>query len=240
MFGTRIIIKKGAKEEAEKPFWISYSDMMTALMVLFLVVMSTALFGLTKEVDKEAREEKEREKEIESLLREIKQAEEKYPGMLVNIKERTIDFGPKAYFKVDEHAITRDTASRIRSFVRNELLPKIHRPEAKDWLKRVVVEGYTDISGTYLYNLNLSLNRSHSVLCVLLEQRKSGPNRLTRVEQAEVRSLFLVGGYSFNSAQDTLEKSRRVTLRLEFLRLGEEREKTVLNRKGDTGKCQLT
>ena len=37
MFGTPIIVKRGSKDEAEKPFWISYADLMTALMVLFLV-----------------------------------------------------------------------------------------------------------------------------------------------------------------------------------------------------------
>lgn len=31
------------RDEGERPFWISYADLMTALMVLFLVVMVTSL-----------------------------------------------------------------------------------------------------------------------------------------------------------------------------------------------------
>ena len=31
------------RDEGERPFWISYADLMTALMVLFLVVMVTTL-----------------------------------------------------------------------------------------------------------------------------------------------------------------------------------------------------
>ena len=34
MFGLRALPPRQANDEAEKPFWISYSDLMTALMVL--------------------------------------------------------------------------------------------------------------------------------------------------------------------------------------------------------------
>ena len=34
------------KETAEKPFWISYADLMTACMTLFLVVMVVEIFSL--------------------------------------------------------------------------------------------------------------------------------------------------------------------------------------------------
>ena len=43
MFILQTPRRKRAKEEAEKPFWISFSDLMTALMVLFLVAMAVAL-----------------------------------------------------------------------------------------------------------------------------------------------------------------------------------------------------
>ena len=39
MFGARVVVKRNGRDEAEKPFWISFADLMTALMVLFLVVM---------------------------------------------------------------------------------------------------------------------------------------------------------------------------------------------------------
>ena len=46
------VVKSGGKgrDQAEKPFWISYADLMTALMVLFLVVMSVALLAVTKKI----------------------------------------------------------------------------------------------------------------------------------------------------------------------------------------------
>ena len=48
MIGARITLRKAAANEGEKPFWISFADLMTALMVLFLLVMSVALLAVTK------------------------------------------------------------------------------------------------------------------------------------------------------------------------------------------------
>ncbi len=47
MLGLKTSSRRANKDEAEKPFWISFSDMMTALMVLFLVAMAVALLAVT-------------------------------------------------------------------------------------------------------------------------------------------------------------------------------------------------
>lgn len=39
-------------DEGEKPFWISYSDLMTALMILFLVVMVVSLTSISQQAIK--------------------------------------------------------------------------------------------------------------------------------------------------------------------------------------------
>ena len=48
---------KAPAEEAENPFWISYADLMTALMVLFLVVMAVALLAVTRTVSEREKRE---------------------------------------------------------------------------------------------------------------------------------------------------------------------------------------
>jgi len=78
-----------------------------------------------------------------------------------------------------------------------------------------VVEGFASQEGSYLHNLNLSLERSERVLCVLLDA--SAPNAPSRADRKTIRQQFLVGGSSFNAAiLDKPEKSRRVAVRLEF------------------------
>ena len=74
MLGSRIVLKKGGRDEAEKPFWISFADLMTALMVLFLLVMSVALLSVTKTVSEIERLKVQREQDIDALLEKVKQA----------------------------------------------------------------------------------------------------------------------------------------------------------------------
>ena len=48
MLGLRMAPARRSREQGEKPFWISFSDLMTALMVLFLVAMAVALMAITQ------------------------------------------------------------------------------------------------------------------------------------------------------------------------------------------------
>ncbi len=55
MLGLRLPCRHKTQDDAEKPFWISFSDMMTALMVLFLVVMTVTLLAVTHTVSQAER-----------------------------------------------------------------------------------------------------------------------------------------------------------------------------------------
>ena len=105
----------------------------------------------------------------------------------------------------------------LRAFV-PEVLDVARTPPCRKWLRRYVVEGFASQEGSYLHNLNLSLERSQRVLCVLLDA--SAPDAPRQEDRRLIRQLFLVGGSSFNSAiLNQPEKSRRVELRLEFKEL---------------------
>ena len=61
MIGIKASRRKAGKDEAEKPFWISFSDLMTALMVLFLVAMAVALIAVTHGLTTIGQEAKKRD-----------------------------------------------------------------------------------------------------------------------------------------------------------------------------------
>lgn len=239
MFGARVIVKRGSKDEGEKPFWISFSDLMTALMVLFLLVMSVALLAVTKTVDEAERLKAERDREIDALLTRVEQAAAEYPGISVDRERRTVNFGEKARFDTDSSQLAPEKAKELRAFV-PKILAIAQGELGRKWLKRIVVEGYTDRRGTYLHNLNLSLKRSQRVLCVLLGAPQSDEQPLTDEERAQIQSLFLVGGYSFNSAKTSFEESRRIELRLEFLSIGERRNTTDDSIASSFGECEVS
>jgi outer membrane protein OmpA-like peptidoglycan-associated protein len=235
MLGTRVVVKRGGRDEAEKPFWISFADLMTALMVLFLVVMGVALLAVTKNVTDIQRKEDAHRKDIQLVLDRVEQAAKRYDGVKIDRERHVIDFGDRAQFALSRYNLTTDQEVVLRQFV-PEILALANEELGKRILKQVVVEGYTDKTGTYLSNLNLSLQRSQRVLCSMFAS--TGNSLLTEPQKEDVRSLFLVGGYSFNAAKNTDEESRRVEMRLEFLGIDEQRPQTPVE-PGNFGDCAL-
>jgi outer membrane protein OmpA-like peptidoglycan-associated protein len=230
MFGNRAHVKRNNKDEAEKPFWISFADLMTALMVLFLVVMCVALLAVTKD-------EGLHEKNIERILDSFEAAAVKHPDIKVKI-DRTrhvIDFGERAQFGSGDWRLNTQQEEVLRKFV-PEIIALANDDLGAKILKRIVVEGYTDKNGSYLFNLNLSLQRSQRVLCALLAT--SGPSLLDEGQKENVRNLFSVGGYSFNAAKKGDDESRRVEMRLEFLGINEKLENSA-SAPGNFGECAL-
>ena len=220
MFGIKIPARKGNRDEGEKPFWISFSDLMTALMVLFLVALTVALLAITHEISEAEKNKDRRDEEISDLLQKISAATENFPGVVV--RGHSIDFGDRARYETSQHKLTKEQASLLRALV-PRILDEARDPLGQKWLKRVIVEGFADQRGSYLSNLNLSLQRSQRVMCVLLAAPQQVSDALGEADRLLVRELFLVGGSSFNSLKETMDESRRIELKLEFLDIGETR-----------------
>ena len=156
----------------------------------------------------------------------------------MNCETHVINFGAQAQFDSDQYDLKPNQEQLLRRFV-PKVLAIANTKSGQDLLKRVVVEGYTDRSGTYLHNLNLSLQRSQKVLCSLLSDGPKG-QAMSAADRADTRRLFLVGGYSSNSSKADKAQSRRIELRLEFYGVGEEtRRGKRTSLIGDVGKCAL-
>ena len=215
--GVRTATRRRGREEGEKPFWISFSDLMSALMVLFLVALTVALLAVTKKVSENEREDRERAEAIATLMAEIRQvvSQKEFEG--VRVIGNTIDFGPRGRFEREgQNTLSLPQRQVLRQFT-PKLLDRLRVTDAgKYWFKRAVVEGYASQSGKYLFNLNLSLERSERVLCELLREPVNGDTSLLDADRALIATRFFVGGASFNSLRSTAEDSRRIEFKLEF------------------------
>lgn len=231
----RIILNKGSKHEGESPFWISFSDLMSALMVLFLVVMAVTLIAVTKNLTAMESLKIQREKDISSIMQKIRKES---VAMNVNVNSTTyrIDMGEKVKFDSGAFSIKSDDARFLRSYI-PILLNAVSTIEGERWVRRVVVEGFTDQDGTYLYNLGLSLNRSRSVVCVLFDKPLANEIELTNSQKKQIRDLFLVGGYSFNSIKKEKSESRRVELKIEFWGIDERTQQIIVPDGKEFGQC---
>lgn len=244
-------------ESAEKAFWISFADLMTALMVLFLTLMVVALMAITRaqvatRADSESKalppspRVAERPAEHlpsgpdprteEMLLTQMARVVEATPGVRFDAMLRVIDFGDRARFETGSHELDAASAKLLREFV-PRLLAVTESQAGRQWVSRVVVEGFADHRGDYLYNLNLSLQRGQRVLCALLEPAQDG-SELSTAQAAAVKEIFAVGGFSFNEQRESLDASRRIELRVEF---GPRAQRAVGAQARDavTGGCRL-
>jgi outer membrane protein OmpA-like peptidoglycan-associated protein len=232
---TRVMGRRRRSDEAEKPFWISFADLMTALMVLFLVVMGVALLAVTKDVTAREKQEEQHRQEIDLVLDRLSQAAARYEGIKIDRERRVIDFGDRARFAFGKSSLAAEQEIVLRQFA-PEIIGLANADLGKKVLKRVVVEGYTDRTGTYLSNLDLSLQRSQRVLCAMFAG--TGTDLLSDDQKASVRDLFMVGGYAFNASKASDDESRRVEMRLEFLGVGESRTPPSTDT-SDFGDCAL-
>lgn len=230
-------------DEAEKPFWISYSDLMTALMILFLVVMVVSLTSISQQAikikeeglqktqspapaesevqttdkqDTQTSAELKRMADIQTVCAELGAgASEKKINVRVNCSFNKIDFGEAGRFERGEYKLNAQGEQLLKEIV-PVILEVAQSPMGEKWLRRVHIQGFTDTDGSYLYNLNLSLKRSEWVMCKILATTPDGNLQLTSEQRNLVKALFLAGGVSFNDSRSSKDASRRVELKLEF------------------------
>lgn len=225
-----------ARDEGEKPFWISYADLMTAMMVLFLVAMAVTIAAVTRAVEGPA---EIRAKEVLEICSSLKQDLVDVPEIDVNCTSHRITFPDVGYFDFNSYRLPDGAAEALARMVPS-VLEAADSELGQRWLKQVVVEGYTDPVGSYLYNLHLSLQRSEWVLCLLMDPAKNTSLALNDSQLERVRQLFHAGGVSFNDQRETDERSRRVELRIQFYGLGEEHVPHVVHPiAGAPDRCQL-
>lgn len=216
MFGMRVGGTQRPKAEGENPFWISYADLMTALMILFLIVMLASLILMTKRIAAAEQGEKARAADISNMCKRLQlKAAQLNPHIHVDCKDNRINFGEAGRFNYNDYRLGADGQLALLQVV-PLVIETAASQEGKRWLKQVLIEGFTDTDGSYLYNLHLSLQRSEWVMCTMLDDRSSTRAKFSKEERQQIRELFLTGGVSFNNAKDSKEASRRVELRLQF------------------------
>ncbi|MBF0358226.1 MAG: OmpA family protein [Magnetococcales bacterium] len=206
-------------ETTENPFWISYADLMTALVILFLVIMSISIVAISS---RPIVEKKERDTEINAIFDQLeKMATAKNLGLNINRINHTITFGKNAQFSIDSYQLSPEAQAKLRAFVPIMLKVK-HSAEGKRWLKRVHIEGYTDETGSYLYNVHLSLKRAEAVICALFS------GNLPKSLESQLQQLLIIDGASITGIKDSWEESRRVDVRLEFRQPGDSSQPTAV------------
>jgi outer membrane protein OmpA-like peptidoglycan-associated protein len=195
---------------------------MTAMMTLCLVVMAVTIVAISRKLEEKISDEVSRARDISKVCNDLQASVGAERGIHVNCRDNRIDFGEAGYFGDNDYKLHPDAERYLAELV-PAVLSAAESDLGKRWLKQVVIEGYTDTRGSYLYNLYLSLQRSYWLMCTLVDPKMNASLKLTDAQKQLIREIFLAGGVSFNDAKESLRASRRVELRLQFLSLEEQK-----------------
>lgn len=210
------MVKRRKSEEEETSYWLSYSDMMAALLLMFVLIISFTMFQAEVEF-----EEKEQELQLQQSLlaeqQEIMAQQQAQLDQIIGVRSDLItalktEFdGTDLKVSVDSQtgAITLDSSIlfdtdkyelKVSGYdFLEEFLPRylsvLLKTEFREYIAEIIIEGHTDTQGTYLYNLELSQERALSVANFCLQDDNG---ILSEEETQNLREIVTANGRAYS------------------------------------------
>ncbi len=212
--------------EEDNPYWMSFSDIMAGLLVIFILACATLLLRLAQMEDKVSRnieELKQSSKARSEILHEIArdlsnkgiQVEISDNDSVLRIPEQAFHFKTGKFEVSNEYKIAAESIGKA-------LYHSITKDERWKYLETVFVEGHTDSRNARNYrmgNWELSALRAISLWKFWVEETSYGSN-LENLRNRQGRLLFSVSGYAatrrvseVENSKNAMRKNRRIDIR---------------------------
>ncbi len=228
-----IFIKK-QKNKSKDDFWIGFSDLMTGLMLVF-IVLSLTFMAIANERIEEANKSKE---EIEKLLKKLKEATENLEknkrNIIVILSEKLASNNIQVEYNSEKGTVTIAQDILFESskpFLNNEgkefiqLFTKIlnnnilNNDSYKDLIKYVHIEGNASSDGTLEHNFKLSFERAKNVWSYMTNTELESNNNQIQNNEFNIisKKLNIVSRGEIDANQIEIDdKDRKVIFRFEF------------------------
>lgn len=229
--------KKHRREEEETSYWLSYSDMMAALLLIFILIISFTLLqsqtvyeakenelAAQKELVEEQQEQlEEQQEELDKLIgirKELIEAlKEEFEGSSLSVKvdskTGSIALDSSILFDSGQFALKNTGEDLLKKFL-PKYIKVLTSKEFKEYVSEIIVEGHTDSQGDYLYNLELSQKRALSVSSFCLNTEKEV---LSQKQIEKLRKIVTANGKSFSNPVLDADgnEDQNASRRVEFL-----------------------
>ena len=221
----------------ENTFWQAYSDIMASLLLVFILIMTGAILQIMLEYEEDKREldtaiataesiaEDNREKAAElerivgireeivaALVKEFSNsdAEGRLP---IDAQTGAIVFDSNLLFDFDERSLKDEGKVFLKAFM-PKYIKVLLSEEFEQYVAEIIIEGHSDQVSSYMYNMDLSMERAFRVAEYALMDTEIFPQE----ELDRIRKYITVNGRSESEpiygpdGQVDAEASRRVEL----------------------------
>lgn len=233
------------QHEEEVSYWQSYSDMMAALLLVFVLILTFTMFESKTSLEEEqgkllaekaiveqqksdlAIQESELEMRQEKIDEQAKKISEQEAILqsqgerldkIIGVRSEVIT-ALKTEFEGSNLNVAIDPATGSITFESSVLFPKngytlqeagktflgeflpryfkvLLSEKFRDYVSEIIIEGHTDTTAGYEYNLELSQQRALSVVTYFLESKNT---TLSEDEIAYLRNIVTANGRSFSA-----------------------------------------
>jgi len=186
-------------------YWIPLADLMTVLMVIFLFISISYMLTVRQKQNEKDKMFKDFQQTKIELLKELQTEfqddfkKDKWDAM-IDTADLSIKF-------INERVLFDYGKSELKpefQIILNNFFPRylgiVMKPQYNNKIAEVRIEGHTDVQGDYIFNIELSQNRTRNVLKYLFDSPYY--QKLTQPEQERLRFWLTANGLSFGRTLD--------------------------------------
>lgn len=200
-------------------FTLSISDIMSALLLIFILLLSSVLLEMTEQ--KEENEYtlsmvSEQEKAKRSIISDLSGELDEF-DLEVDSKTGIVRIKESLLFEYGKYDITVEGEKFLQSFIPKYATILLSKSEIEGQIANIIIEGHTDNIGSYSYNLDLSLKRALSVASYIFS------NEFGEFEYSYLfKKKLSANGRSFisplvqNDTKEHRQQNRRVEFKFSF------------------------
>ena len=187
----------------EPSYWQSYSDMMAALLLIFILIIAITLAiykQKTTELDQAKGELESTRSQLQDIVGVrtdiIGQLQSRFnnSSMKVDAQNGSISFSSDVLFKYGSANLT-DASKATLTEIIPMYLDVLLQDQFRDYIAEIIIEGHTDTDGSYQHNMELSSERASSVARYILDSR----NGLSEAKVQQLQSMLTINGRSYSS-----------------------------------------
>lgn len=213
--------KTHTEEDAGNIFWVTMSDLLLGLAIIFMTLFVLAMTGFTQETINQKKEQMQANKELIEKLKS-ENIEAQVDPLTGDIKISDLEL-----FETGSFCLSSNGKNYLNKLIPIYINTIFSKPELISQIENIVIQGHTDsqmFSGIknpdlqYMKNMTLSLQRANSVADYIFS------TNFDKQYSTQLKKILVVEGKSYSepiivNGKEDYNKSRRVELRLKAKKL---------------------